>query len=209
MKRSTVILAFQLLALAGCSQEVERSKEGRGVVEQNFVVTLADGGELRGTGAQVHVLFWPGETGVEVSMSAMSGSSAWAALANADPSFLQTGKLEAAVTDRPLTVGQGAVQKAIGDEPVVFAPNGTLSLTIERDHITGEARGMEDRALAATFQGPVSISCSVTQEALAEVGVAISAPVPVEPSPRPVLIGDTAFASRDCRRLADDIPQAE
>jgi hypothetical protein len=195
----TTLLAAALAA-AGCDRtDVAGPDHERPAPPNSFVVTTGAGVQLSGSAARIDIRHADAAQppDVEISFSATGGGGGnWSVLTAAPAEFLQTLNLTARVVDGRVGPGTATVQGAAAGGEVAAASTGLLSLRLYAGRLSGEASRMED-ALAARFDGPFIVTCSVPAASLAG-----AAPAPAADGARPALIVDEAFESAACKPYA-------
>ncbi|NRD51700.1 hypothetical protein D7Y11_26105 [Corallococcus sp. AB018] len=88
--------------------------------------------------------------------------------------------------------------------PAMMMDEGTLDLTVTGKQAKGEVRG-KDGSVRATFQGPLTVECTVPPAWLSSVNApaAPPAPVPSSPDEGTVRVPDEALSTPQCRAMAD------
>jgi hypothetical protein len=187
--------------LAGACREADLSPGAeQPAPPDTFVVTTRAGERLLGAAARIDIKHQRrGEAPeIEITVSASSElGSTWAVQAAALPDFLRSRVLSADVVDRPLDGGTASVQVAKARADAAFSPAGRLQLRIDGGRLIGEVSGAAND-FAASFAGPVVVTCAVPSEAMAS-----GAPAPTSANTATVLVVDTMFESALCRPYAD------
>jgi hypothetical protein len=81
----------------------------------------------------------------------------WGLVAYPTDELLSTGELSLPLSAEPLEVGSAVVQREA--RSVVFAEEGTVELTVRGDNVLGDARVVASDALAAHFEGKLTVVC--------------------------------------------------
>jgi hypothetical protein len=167
---------------------------------ERFEVRLANSAPpLRGAAARVDIRHDGGTAApiVEVTFSASDHARTWAAHVLAPQRFLQTLKLVAQVSDRPLVPGRASVQTGAPGADASMARGGSLQLSLRHGRLEGSYVPAAERGGAAPvrFAGPYVVSCSVPASALATNAAAAGAAMGAH-------IVDENFTSTLCKPYA-------
>ncbi|MFP2899304.1 hypothetical protein [Corallococcus sp. 4LFB] len=213
------------LLLGACAKPKEEQMVSRGALEGAPAASASSGGSERpqprgaatvrtdkGTYSAPAVRFsadFLGEPPVTLMSVALSAQSedggTWRFRMAVDEKFVKSKHATARIIPQAaLGPGLAVVDSPQPDGSSMAMDEGTLELTVTGNQVAGEVRTKDGR-VRATFEGPLTVECTVPPAWLsgANAPAAPSAPVPSSPDEGTVRVPDEALATPQCRSMAD------